>query len=282
VTATPTEAIVVTGASTGIGAAAAAELARLGYVVFAGVRSDADASAVRALHENVRALRLDVTAAAEVAAAADAVAASGFALRGLVNNAGIAVAGPLEYLPLDELRRQFEVNLFGAVAVTQAFLPLLRPARGRLVFVGSVSGRLATPFIAPYSASKFALRAVTDALRVELSPFGLSVSLIEPGSVKTPIWQKGHAGKDRLLGLLGPAAMEHYGRAIDAVFAATAHEGRTAMPVERVTAAIVHALTARKPKANYLLGGPARAGSILALIPAGLRDRAIKKSMRLP
>ncbi|MDB5092090.1 MAG: Oxidoreductase, Glucose/ribitol dehydrogenase family, partial [Candidatus Eremiobacteraeota bacterium] len=188
-----TEAIVVTGASTGIGAAAAAELARLGYVVFAGVRSDADASAVCALHENVRALRLDVTSAAEVAAAAGAVAASGLALQGVVNNAGIAVAGPLEYLPVDEWRRQFEVNLFGAVTVTQAFLPLLRPARGRLVFVGSVSGRLATPFIAPYSASKFALRAVTDALRIELFPFGLSVSLIEPGSVKTPIWQKGRA-----------------------------------------------------------------------------------------
>ncbi len=281
-TATPSEAIVVTGASTGIGAAAAAELARLGYVVFAGVRSDADAAVVAAFHENVRALRLDVTAAADVAAAADAVAASGLALRGVVNNAGIAVAGPLEYLPVDELRRQFEVNLFGAVAVTQAFLPQLRPARGRLVFVGSIAGRLATPFVAPYSASKFALRAVTDALRVELSPFGLSVSLIEPGSVKTPIWQKGRDGKDRLLRLLGPAAMDVYGRAIDAVFAATAHEERTGMPIERVTAAIAHALTARKPKANYLLGGPARAGSILAFFPAGLRDRAIKKSMRLP
>jgi NAD(P)-dependent dehydrogenase (short-subunit alcohol dehydrogenase family) len=282
VTAGPTEAIVVTGASTGIGAAAAAEMARLGYVVFAGVRSDADASVVCALHENVRALRVDVTVAAEVAAAADAVAASGLSVRGVVNNAGIAVAGPLEYLPVDELRRQFEVNLFGAVTVTQAFLPLLRPARGRLVFVGSISGRLASPFMAPYCASKFALRAVTDSLRVELSPFGLAVSLIEPGSVKTPIWQKGRDGKERLLGLLGPAAMNVYGRALETVFAASASEERTGLPVERVTAAIVHALTARKPKANYLLGAPARAGSILALIPAGLRDRAIKKSMRLP
>jgi NAD(P)-dependent dehydrogenase (short-subunit alcohol dehydrogenase family) len=282
VTAIPSEAIVVTGASTGIGAAAAAGLARLGYVVFAGVRSDADASVVRALHENVCALLLDVTDAEEVAAAADAVAASGLPVRGVVNNAGIAVGGPLEFLPVDELRRQFEVNLFGAVAVTQAFLPLLRPARGRLVFLGSSSGRLATPFVAPYSASKFALRAVTDALRVELSPFGLSVSLIEPGSVKTPIWQKGRDGKERLLGLLGPTAMTVYGPVIDAMFAATENEERTGMPVERVTAAIVHALTARKPKPNYLLGGPARAGSILALFPAGLRDRAIKKSMRLP
>jgi NAD(P)-dependent dehydrogenase (short-subunit alcohol dehydrogenase family) len=174
------------------------------------------------------------------------------------------------------------VNLFGAVTVTQAFLPLLRPARGRLVFVGSISGRLATPFVAPYSASKFALRAVTDALRVELSPFGLSVSLIEPGSVKTPIWQKGRDAKKRLVSLMVPAAMNVYGRVLDAVFAATANEERTGMPVERVTAAIVHALTARKPKPNYLLGAPARAGSILALLPAGLRDRAIKKSMRLP
>ncbi|HEY4440606.1 MAG TPA: SDR family NAD(P)-dependent oxidoreductase [Candidatus Elarobacter sp.] len=275
-------AIVVTGASTGIGADAAVTLAHRGYTVYAGVRSDADAARMEAAAPNVRALRLDVTDADSIAAAARCVEASGLALQGLVNNAGIAVAGPLELLPLDELRRPFEVNLFGAVAVTQAFLPALRAARGRLVFVGSISGRLATPFIAPYSASKFALRAVADALRVELRPFGIVVALIEPGSVKTPIWQKGRDDKVRLLELLGPAAPERYGAAIEAVFAATASEERTGMPVARVTAAIVDALTAPRPKPNYLLGASARAGSILALLPPALRDRAIRFSMRLP
>jgi NAD(P)-dependent dehydrogenase (short-subunit alcohol dehydrogenase family) len=279
---TAPSAIVVTGASTGIGADAAATLARRGYIVYAGVRSDADGARVEAAAPNVRALRLDVTDATSIVAAARTVEAGGIALHGVINNAGIAIAGPLELLPVDELRRQFEVNLFGAVAVTQAFLPALRAARGRVVFVGSISGRLATPFIAPYSASKFALRAIADALRVELRPFGVQVALIEPGSVATPIWEKGRDGKDRLLALLGAEAPARYGAAIDAVFATTAHEERTGMAVERVSAAIVDALTAAKPKSNYLLGASARAGSILALLPAGLRDRAIRRAMRLP
>ena len=279
---TQRRAVVVSGASSGIGADAARALAARGLLVFAGVRSDADAAAAEAMHPNVRALRLDVTDAASVAAAADAFASGGFALAGLVNSAGIAVAGPLELLPVDELRRVFEVNLFGAIALTQAFLPALRAARGRLVFVGSVSGRLATPFIAPYSASKFAVRAVADALRVELRQAGIRVALVEPGSVKTPIWKKGREDRGRLSALLGPAAARLYGREIDALYVATANEERTAMPVERVSAAIVHALTARTPKASYLLGVPARAGSVLALVPARLRDRAIRRSMRLP
>jgi len=276
------QAIVVTGASSGIGADAAAALARRGYTVFAGVRSDADGARAEAAHPNLRALRLDVTDAASIAAAARAVEASGIALHGVVNNAGIAVAGPLELLPVDELRRQFEVNLFGAVAVTQAFLPALRAARGRIVFVGSIAGRLAVPFVAPYGASKFALRAIADALRVELRPFGLTVVLIEPGSVKTPIWQKGRDEKGRLMTLLGPEAPALYGGAIDAMFATIEQQERSGMPVEQVSAAIVDALTARKPKTNYLLGAPARAGSVLAMLPAGLRDRAMRSSMRLP
>ena len=276
------QAIVVTGASSGIGADTAITLARLGYTVFAGVRGDADAVRTEAAHPNLRAVRLDVTDVASISAAARTVEASGLTLRGLVNNAGIAVAGPLELLPVDELRRQFEVNVFGAVAVTQAFLPALRAARGRVVFVGSIAGRLAVPFVGPYGASKFALRALADALRVELRPFGVSVALIEPGSVKTPIWQKGRDEKDRLLALLGSEAPALYGGAIDALFATTAQQERAGMPVAQVSAAIVDALTARKPKANYLLGASARAGSVVALLPAGLRDRALRRSMRLP
>ncbi len=190
-------AVVVTGASSGIGQAAAELLAREGFVAFAGVRNEADAARVGALHPNVRAVRLDVTDRASIGAAAEVVAASALPLRGVVNNAGVAIAGPLEFLPVDQLRRQFEVNVFGALEVSQAFLPQLRVSRGRLIFVGSISGRLAIPFIAPYSASKFALRALTDALRVELGPAGIAVALLEPSSVKTPIWQKGRDSRSR-------------------------------------------------------------------------------------
>lgn len=278
----PREAVVVTGASSGIGADAARTLARRGFVVFAGVRNERDATRLGETHENIRPVTLDVTDRGAIGAAAAQVAASGVPLRGVVGNAGIAIAGPLEFLPVDELRRQFEINVFGAIAVAQAFLSQLRASRGRLVFVGSISGRLSVPFIAPYSASKFALRALADALRNELRPAGIAVSLIEPASVKTPIWQKGRDGRDALAAALGPAALEAYGAQLEAVFEQTRREERAAMPVERVTRAIVHALTARKPRATYLIGGAARAGSIVAILPPALRDRALGASLRLP
>jgi NAD(P)-dependent dehydrogenase (short-subunit alcohol dehydrogenase family) len=276
------EAVVVTGASTGIGAATAALLAHEGFIAFAGVRSDADAARVATLHEHVRPLRLDVTDRDAVHAAAETVAASGHVLRGVVSNAGIAVAGPMEFLPVDELRRQFEINVFGAVELAQAFLPQLRASRGRLVFVGSISGRIAVPFVAPYSMSKFALRALADALRIELAPAGIAVSLVEPSAVKTPIWSKGRDSRDALLALLPPQAMERYGAQIEAMFNQVEREERGAMPVETVARAILHAIGARKPRARYLLGAGARAGSVVALLPTALRDRALRASMRLP
>jgi NAD(P)-dependent dehydrogenase (short-subunit alcohol dehydrogenase family) len=276
------EAVVVTGASSGIGADLAALLAHEGYLVFAGVRSDADAARVATLHEHVKPVRLDVTDKASIDEAAHTVAAGGHALRALVGNAGIAVAGPLEFLPVDELRRQFEINVFGALAVAQAFLPQLRATRGRLVFVGSISGRLSVPFIAPYSASKFALRAISDALRVELRPAGIRVSLIEPSAVKTPIWQKGRDSRDDMLARLPAQAMQYYEKQIEAVFEQTVREERGAMPVRDVSRAVLHAIAARKPRNRYLLGSGARVGRIVALLPAALRDRALRAAMRLP
>ena len=276
------EAVVVTGASTGIGAAAAALLAHEGYVAFAGVRTETDAARVATLHEHVRPLILDVTDRGAVRAAAEKVAASGHVLRGVVSNAGIAIGGPLEFLPVDELRRIFEVNVFGGVELAQAFLPQLRASRGRLVFVGSISGRIAVPFIAPYSMSKYALRALADALRIELGPAGIGVSLIEPSAVKTPIWSKGRDSREALLALLPPDAMERYGPQMEAMFAQVEREESGAMPVEDVARAILHAVAARKPRPRYLLGTGARAGSVVALLPTALRDRAIRASMRLP
>jgi NAD(P)-dependent dehydrogenase (short-subunit alcohol dehydrogenase family) len=276
------EAVVVTGASSGIGAGTAALLAHEGYLVFAGVRNDADAARAATLHEHVRPLRLDVTDRDAIRAAAETVAATGHPLRGVVSNAGIAVGGPLEFLPVDELRRIFEINVFGAAELAQAFLPQLRSSKGRLVFVGSISGRLAVPFVAPYSMSKFALRALADALRVELGPAGIGVSLVEPSAVKTPIWSKGRDSREALLALLPPQAMERYGAQMEAMFAQVEREERGAMPVEHVARAILHAITARKPRARYLLGKGARAGSVVALLPTALRDRAIRASMKLP
>jgi len=276
-----TESIVVTGASSGIGEAAALDLARRGYLVYAGVRGDDDARRIAAAHANLRAVRLDVTDPAAIAAAVQTVASGGVPLLGIVNNAGIAVAGPLEFLPLEDLRRQFEVNFFGALAVTQAFLPLLRArGRGRVVFVGSISGRLTPPLLGPYSASKHALRAAANALRMELAPAGIRVALIEPGSVKTPIWAKGRAASDAMLARLPAAAEAPYGPSLRNLVGVTESEERNGMPAGVVVDAIRHALVDPRPKASYLLGFPARAGAIVGAIPP-LRDRLFARMMVL-
>ena len=184
-------AVLVTGASSGIGHASALRLAGSGWRVFGGVRSEEDAERLR--EHGVEPLQLDVTDSAAIAAAAEVV---GGELHGLVDNAGIAIAAPLELVPLDELRRQLEVNVVGQVAVLQAFLPALRRSQGRVVLVGSVGGRSALPFLGPYAASKHALEAIADSLRVELAPWGIGVSIVEPASVKTAIWTKGAAQAD--------------------------------------------------------------------------------------
>lgn len=270
--------IVVSGASTGIGWATVALLAQRGYVAFAGVRSESDAARLRAAHENIRPVFLDVTDEASIARAVGEVTASGTPLLGVVSNAGIALGGPLERLPIAELRRQFEVNVFGAMAVVQAVLPHLPSKRGRIVFVGSIAGRLAVPYVAAYSASKFALRALSDALRNELAPDGLAVSLIEPGSVRTPIWRK---GRDRLVESLGTHARPHYYRALEGVLRQAEAEERTGIPPERVARVVLDALTARRPRANYLVGS-AKAGSVVAMLPPRLRDRVLRASQRHP
>ena len=275
----PEGAVVVTGASSGIGAACARALAQAGYLVFAGIRNEADAPALRAAHARIRPLTIDVGDATAIRAAAATVTAAGVPLRGLINNAGIGIAGPLEYLPIADIRRQFEVNVFGAIAVTQAFLPELRASRGRIVFIGSISGRLPMPFIAPYSSSKFALRALADAWRVELAPAGVAVTLIEPGSVSTPMWSKGHAAQTALAARLGAPATTHYRTAFAALLRIAEREDRSGMPVERVSRAVVRALAARRPRAHHRLGVPARLGSLLALLPPALYDRAMRKSL---
>jgi NAD(P)-dependent dehydrogenase (short-subunit alcohol dehydrogenase family) len=274
--------IVISGASTGIGAASTALLAEKGFVVFAGVRNEGDARRLRALSSNVRPVMLEVTQRDSLEAAAQLVRESGIALHGVVSNAGIAVGGPLEHVSADDMRRQFEVNVYGALAVVQTFLPFLTENEGRVVFVGSISGRLATPYIGPYSASKFALRGLADALRLELAPAGIAVSLIEPGSVKTPIWGKGRTEAGQIAQRLDSKGRAHYREAMERIVSITEGEERDGMPVEAVSSAIAHALTARRPRAQYVVGTPARMGSVLAALPAALRDKAVRRSMRLP
>jgi NAD(P)-dependent dehydrogenase (short-subunit alcohol dehydrogenase family) len=257
-------------------------VAAAGYTAFAGVRNSADAQRLRSIGSNVRPVLLDVTDGASIEQAKVEVAASGVALRGVVSNAGIAVGGPLEHLPIDDLRRQFEVNVLGALALVQAFAVELPPVAGRVVFVGSISGRLAVPYVGAYSASKFALRAISDSLRLELAPAGIAVALVEPGSVKTPIWQKGRASQDRVMASLTSTHRPYYRDAMLRVLAQTEAEERDGMAVETVATAIVHALTSPKPRPRYLLGTPARMGGILALLPPRWRDRAVRASMRLP
>jgi NAD(P)-dependent dehydrogenase (short-subunit alcohol dehydrogenase family) len=185
--------VLVTGASTGIGRATALRLDRSGWQVFAGVRKEADADSLQAeASERLRPVTLDVTDAGQIAAAAEAIAAeTGGGLDGLVNNAGVAVPGPLETVPLEDLRHQLEVNLVAYVAVTQAMLGEIRRAEGRVVFLSSIGGRIAFPFGGPYHASKFATEAIGDVFRQELRPWRLEVSIVEPGSIDTPIWERG-------------------------------------------------------------------------------------------
>ena len=277
-----TSAVVVSGASTGIGAATAALLAQKGYLVFAGIRSEDDAKRLRAVNDAIRPVRFDVTDRASVDAAIGAIVAGGDRLVGVVANAGVAVAGALEHLPMDALRRQFEVNVFGALALAQAALPHLPRDRGRVVFVGSISGRLAVPYIGPYSASKFALRALADVLRIELAPAGIAVSLIEPGSVNTPIWRKGRDDKTQILATIEGTPRAHYRAAIERVIEQTQAEEESGMAPETVARAIVDAIVSRKPRAQHVLGTPARLGSALALLPPAWRDRFVRSSMRIP
>jgi NAD(P)-dependent dehydrogenase (short-subunit alcohol dehydrogenase family) len=273
--------VVITGASSGIGEACALRLDALGYRVFAGVRRKEDAERLaQAASERLLPVLLDVTDQEMIRAAARRVgeALGAEPLVGIVNNAGVAVGGPLEFVPLDDLREQLEVNVVGPVAVAQEFLPLLRRGGGRIVQMGSVSGRFASPFLGPYSASKFALEALSDALRVELRPWGIHVSIIEPGVIATPIWKKSLAAADEALAEMPAALEELYGQTLGAV----RREVQTlhGIPAARVADAVVHALTSARPRARYHVVGPsARLRLALSYLPTRLRDWLVARHL---
>ena len=278
--------VVISGASTGIGAACALHLDRLGFTVFAGVRREADGESLKAeASPRLQPVLLDVTDSASIDRARQLIASlvREAGLAGLVNNAGIAVAGPLEAVPIQDLRRQFEVNVIGQVAVIQAFLPLLRKGRGRIVNMGSIAGRAAMPLMGPYSASKFALEALTDALRLEVQQWGIQVSIVEPGAIATPIWEKSGAKADELEATTSGELKDLYAGVVAGVRARVAEAAARAIPAEVVAQVVEHALTADRPKTRYLVGRDAKLRAIMvALLPDRLSDRLMTRILNLP
>lgn len=274
--------VLISGASSGIGRATALRLAGSGWTVLAGVRDLAvgEALAVEAGSERIVPLALDITDPAQVTAAAEFIQErTGTAgLDALVNNAGAALGGPLKMLPMQELRDQFEVNFFGHIAVTQALIPALRRAGGRLLLVSSIGGLITTPYMAPYCASKYALEAVGDSLRVELGRSHIQVALIEPGSIATPIWDKGNELID---GVAVPPELKQYYGHIPAAMAKTLQStAKRGIPPERVAQTIEGALGAKRMRARYLVGIDAHGMAWLKrLLPDHVLDRVLRRAI---
>jgi NAD(P)-dependent dehydrogenase (short-subunit alcohol dehydrogenase family) len=271
--------IVVTGASSGIGKATALHLDQLGFRVFAGVRKEADA---RALSEDasdtLTPILLDVTDEHSIAAAVNTVAeATSGKLYGLVNNAGLSLNGPLELVPVPEIRMLFDVNVVGLMAVTQAFLPLLRKSRGRIVNISSGHGLLAIPDKSVYAASKFAVQAISDALRVELRPFGVSVSCLAVGKVDTEVLGKIVADREHMVRAADPEIVGLYSPLIE-FFDREVKDLPGIEPVV-VGQAVAKTLMAAKPKAHALVGPGAQKMKNLARLPVGLRDVLLFKAI---
>lgn len=282
---TPTRgAVLVTGASTGIGRACVEHLDGLGFTVFAGVRKQSDADSLReARAARIQPVMLDVTDGDSIAAALQTVdSAASDGLAGLVNNAGVAFGGPVEFVPIEQWRQQLEVNFIGQVAVIQAALPALRRARGRVVNVSSIGGRLASPFFGPYNASKFALEAMTDSLRLELRDAGIEVVAIEPGAVTTPIWGKGRSTAEQMMTSMPAEAQRLYGGGIEALRRAISELERSGVPPADVARAVEHALTAGRPKTRYVVGRDAKLRlTVSRLLPTRVMDKLIVRAMGL-
>lgn len=279
-------AVVVTGASTGIGAACALDCAGRGMTVFAGVRDPrAGEALVAKAGSSLIPIMLDVTDEPSIARSVEAVqqVVGESGLGGLVNNAGIAIGSPLEVIALSQLRKQLEVNVIGQIAVTQAFLPLLRRARGRIVNMGSIAGRGAVPLLGPYAASKFALEALTDALRMELQPWGIQVSIIEPGAIATPIWEKSDKAAEDLESSASKEAKALYGEAVIRIRHAITQATQRAIPPAAVVEAVYHALTASSPHTRYLVGTDAKLRAwMVKWLPDRIQDRLLGWALNYP
>ena len=282
----PGKAVLITGASSGIGRACAALLARQRFRVFAGVRKASDGESLRAdSGEAVTPVQIDVTDEATIAAAVETVRAAlgDRGLDGLVNNAGIGVTAPVEYISAGALRQQFDVNVFGQIAVTQAFLPLVRQARGRIVNMGSVGSEIAIPFGGALCASKSAFKSLNDALRLELRPFGIHVSLVEPGAIHTPAVEKTLGDVEAIIHALPPAGAARYGEMLRTFVRRGYAREINGSPPEVVAKAVHHALTARRPRTRYPVGADAKTMVTLPrILPESLLDLLRLRQLGLP
>jgi NAD(P)-dependent dehydrogenase (short-subunit alcohol dehydrogenase family) len=275
-------AVVITGASTGMGEHCALGLARRGYRVFAGVRKASDGEALRTRAAgSLEPLALDVTDEAQVREAARAVehALAGAPLLALWNNAGITVNGPLEFVPLGDLRRQLEVNVIGQVATTQAFLPLLRRSKGRILITGSIGGFLTTPMLTPYCMSKYAMEAMADGLRRELRPLGVEVALLEPGGIQSKIWEKGISDSEVLVRSAPPQLMEVYGEMVEAIRRVAPQMAEAAHPPQAVLDCVVDALESSRPKTRYRMGHNSTVQRIVSFLPDRWQDALVARML---
>jgi NAD(P)-dependent dehydrogenase (short-subunit alcohol dehydrogenase family) len=271
------KSIFITGTSTGIGRACALHLDKLGYQVFAGIRNTKDGKSLQdESSERLQPILLDVTDEDSITAAVTSIRhETNGVLHGLINNAGIGRGGALEATPVSEIRKVMDVNVIGLMAVTKAFIPLLRASKGRIINIGSTAGYLSTPGSSVYSASKFAVRALTDALRLELMPFGISVILVSPGAIESAIWEKGMAYREQLRKTVNPeiatlyAPLRRFGDRI--------YKNIKPIPAMVVAKAVAHALFTKRPKRYYIVGKDAKGAAKAAKLPKWLLDRIILK-----
>ena len=283
--ATPSRVAVISGSSTGIGRATALLLDRNGWTVYAGVRRQEDAERLAGEgSERLQPVILDVTDADAITACRERIESEQpGGVHALVNNAGAAFTGPVEFVPLDDFRAQLEVNLIGQIALSQALIPSLRRTRGRIVNVTSIGGVVATPFFGPYAASKYALEAISDALRNELRPWGIETIAIEPGSVATEIWDSGAKQFDRTRERMDAEGLRLYGKAIEAMARAGVETGARGIPVEEAAELIERVIEAKRPRARYRLGRDAHVMFTLKrVLPDRVFDRVIARAMRIP
>lgn len=273
------QAVVITGASKGIGRATALHLDKLGYRVFAGVRKEEDGAALKAeSSDKLTPIIIDVTKQETIDAAAEQVrvAVGDAGVYGLVNNAGIAVPAPMEFIPIDEMRWQLEVNVIGQLAVTQAFMPMIRPAKGRIVNMSSIAGRIVAPMNGAYHISKYALEAMTDAMRMELTEWDIEVVAIEPGVIITPIWETTFNTVERLIKMMPPQFEELYGERVEKLRKAAEEGVSKGIPPEKVAELVETILTVTRPRPRYLIGSDAKfAGRFIVPLPARIKDRLI-------
>jgi len=278
-------AVLITGASSGLGRAMAKGLAEQGYHVFAGVRRASDGRELEAFHPGLQSVILDVTEEKTVTDVAEFLGEElgERGLGGLINNAGIAQVGPLEYLGQEQWHHQLDVNVLGAVAVTREMLPLVRRGSGRLIFVGSIGGRLAPPLLGPYCASKFALEGLTEALRHELRPWGIPVVLLVPGTVRTAIWSKTRDQVDALSRQVPAEALERYRAFFQQLSRSVDQQQRNGLDVDVVTRSALRAMTAAKPRPRYVIGAEAHMVEFLTrMLPSRIKGPVVARVAGFP